>query len=483
MVDELKMPAAEPQITTAALRALEQTAIMDRALLARRMGMTFGVKRDMWAILGYKDVITATDYRDKYERGGIAGRVVDALAKAVWRGDGDIFEDNNPETKTEFEKAWYDLNDQHQVWSTLMRAHILASLGSFSAILLGAPGELNTVLPRGRVGQLLYMTPFGGGVIDSTNTQATRRSSSTVGADVTVQEWDNDARSPRFGQPTMYKLLRTNLSTPDLQKPIHWTRLVHIPAPGFLDDAIFGPPALKCVWNYLDDLDKVVGGGSEAFWLRANQGLHLDIDPKLDLADAVNTVDELKKQADNYAHQMTRMIRTRGVTIDTLGSDVANFKDPADAILTLIAGTCGIPKRILTGSEMGQLASTQDADNWDTQVDDCRTNYAHPVVLRRFIGRLIDYGYLPKPAQWSPKWPDSQELTEPEKMGLAEKASKLNNGGMVVVTAAEVREYLGKEPLTPAEIDAETNTNPDTAQVDQLAAALRNGGTLSLAIK
>lgn len=425
------------------------SALIERSALAKQLGYTFSGKRRIYEVLGYDETITARQYRERYARGGIAGRVVDALAKATWRGEGIIFEDEDPKKETTFEAAWKALNDQLKVWSTLQRAHIQASLGSFSVLLLGAPGDFTTELPRGKPGGLLYMTPFGGGVIDLTQM---RGQSSGVGADVQVSTWEEDSANPRFGQPLSYQLRRTNLTSPELQRPVHWTRVVHIPAPGFLDDAIFGPPGLEGVWNYLDDLDKVVGGGAEAFWMRANAGQQWDIDKKTtiptDPKDKQAELDRLKDQAEAYEHQMSRIIRTRGVNINQLGSDVADFKNPSDALLTLIAGTTGIPKRILTGSEMGELASSQDRDNWNDQVKDCRTAYAHPVILRPFIERLIEYGYLPPSTQWEVEWPDIESMSEDEKLDTAKKAQSLNAAGEIVITGAELREtYLEKDPL------------------------------------
>lgn len=433
------------------------SALIERSALAKQLGYTFSGKRRIYEVLGYDETITARQYRERYARGGIAGRVVDALAKATWRGEGIIFEDEDPKKETTFEAAWKALNDQLKVWSTLQRAHIQASLGSFSVLLLGAPGDFTTELPRGKPGGLLYMTPFGGGVIDLTQM---RGQSSGVGADVQVSTWEEDSANPRFGQPLSYQLRRTNLTSPELQRPVHWTRVVHIPAPGFLDDAIFGPPGLEGVWNYLDDLDKVVGGGAEAFWMRANAGQQWDIDKKTtiptDPKDKQAELDRLKDQAEAYEHQMSRIIRTRGVNINQLGSDVADFKNPSDALLTLIAGTTGIPKRILTGSEMGELASSQDRDNWNDQVKDCRTAYAHPVILRPFIERLIEYGYLPPSTQWEVEWPDIESMSEDEKLDTAKKAQSLNAAGEIVITGAELREtYLEKDPLSEEDLIVE----------------------------
>lgn len=472
MSDETTKPDAELRDAT--------TALIERFNWARQMGMTFNGDRDTYAVLGYPTVISAQQYRERYARGGIAGRVVDALAKAVWRGEGRIYEDENPDTSTKFEQDWQALNDKLRVWPTLGRLHILASLSSFSVLLLGAEGDLEQELPKGKPGGILYLTPFGGGVVNTaTGAGRNRGQAAGIGADVTVQKWDEDPKSPRFGQPISYQLKRTNVSLPSQVKPVHWTRVIHVPAPGFLDDAVFGPPALESVWNYLDDLDKVVGGGAEAFWLRANAGLHINIDKKMQLADAKNTLESLAEQVKLYEHNLSRVMRTRGVDVNQLGSDVADFKQPSDAIVTLIAGTSGIPKRILTGSEMGQLASEQDRDNWNDQIKDCRSAYAAPTIVRQFVDRLVKYGYLAQPKTYEVAWPDVESMSEVEKLDAAAKAMSLNDHGERVITGAEVREtYLNREPL-----EEEDEPTEEEEQIERLEAALRRGGTLSLAVK
>lgn len=440
------------------LRSLT-SAISERIILARMLGMTHAGKRDVYGVLGYDDTISWRQYRDRYARGGIAGTVVDARPNAVWRGEGGVFEDEDPETETQFEAEWATLNTRFDVWPKCRQAHILASLGSFSGLMLGGLGDWDLELPHGRPGTLLYISPKSGGVVDPL-LQQRGRSQDSGGAELTVASWEESAKSPRFGLPLTYYLKNTNVTNPDQGRPVHWSRIVHIPAFGFLDNGVYGPPALERVWNYLLNLDKVEGGGSEAFWLRANAGTHINVDKKMTLsADpkaAEKELQDLKDQADAYAHQLTRMMRTRGVDINQLGSDVADFKGPVDTLITLIAGTCRIPKRIFVGSERGELSSGQDADNWDDEVKDCRNGYAYPTILRPLVTRLIDYGYLTKPAQWKPLWPDIAELTAEEKIDTATKANALNANGQIVITSAEIREtYLDLDPLTEDELQVE----------------------------
>lgn len=472
------MPVAELRSATSML--------IERMQFLRAAGLSFGGKRDLYEILGYPDVISPEQYRRRYTRGGIAGRVVDAMPKATWRAGGEIIEDENPEVSTDLEKTWEALEKRLRLIAMFQRLDILANQGRYACLLLGAPGTFDTELKKGNPDKLLYVTPF-------------------AEEDARIMTWELNEQDPRFGQPTSYQLSRLAPNSLALfgarnvpaftpvafQKPVHWSRIIHVPAEGVLDSDIFGPPALERVWNLLDDLDKVIGGGAEAFWLRANQGLHLNIDKDIKTLTPEEKAD-LSTQADEYQHNIRRMLRTRGVEIDTLGSDVANFSNPADAVVTQISGAKAIPKRILTGSEMGELASSQDRENFRDQVNGRQIGYATPWLIRPFIDRLMAYNYLPTPGtgpdgyEW--KWSHVQVLTEQEKAEGASKWAGVNSAqGAPVFLNAEIREkWYALPPLTPEQIQKEKEINkpleppppqlPPGATVDENGQAIDKDG-------
>ena len=418
----------------------------------RQAGFSFDGERDLYEILGYPEVITAKEYRDRYARGGIAKRIVEAFPKATWRGGGELMEDENPNVSTAFEDAWDELNKRLKIWQQFQRVDILAGLSTYAVLLIGAPGEFSQPLPKGAPEKLTYLQPY----IGEGGPNAMRAARAQLANSCSIHSWETDAANPRFELPLFYQLKRQDVASPMLTQPVHWTRIVHV-AEGCLEDEVYGQPTLENIWNLLDDLDKVTGGGAEAFWLRANQGLQLDVDKDM----APLTVDEKKalaEQADEYQHNIRRMLRTRGVTVNTLGSDVANFANPADAILTQIAGAKGIPKRILTGSEMGELASSQDRDNWKDQINGRQTGYAGPFIIRVLVDRLIEYGYLPKPGEeYEVVWPQIQVLTEQEKSEGALKWAQVNSTqGKPVFLSEEIRDkWYSLEPLTPEQIEAD----------------------------
>jgi hypothetical protein len=430
----------------ARLRALT-SILLDRFQFMRQAGLTFGGARDMYDILGYDRIVTAKQYRDEYARGGIAKRIVECYPKATWRGGVEIYEDEENETDTGFEKAWKDLETRLSIWSVLQRADILAGLSTYSVILLGAPGNLDEEMPKGSPDQMAFVTPFAGGGGPGPNQGTQAQASNYV--DATIRDFDTDPTSRRFGLPLFYQLRRLDVTSPALQRPVHWSRIIHV-AEGVLDNEVYGQPTLENVWNLLADLEKVTGGGAEAFWLRANQGMNLNLDK--DVAMDPDDQAKLKDEVGEYQHNISRVLKTRGMEVKMLGSDTANFVGPVDAILKQIAGSKGIPMRILTGSEMGQLASGQDADNWNTAVMDRRTSYAGPCIVRRLVDRLVEYAYLPTPAQYEVNWPVEENLTETEKAALALSLANVNKVyGATVFDDDFIRDKCYKlEPLPEA---------------------------------
>jgi hypothetical protein len=403
------------------LRSLAST-ITSRATLATAAGLTFGGSRDVYEALGYQKILTVRDYRYRYQRNAIAGRIVEALPKATWRNFPVVNDDEDPKVETQFEADVTELDKNVNLWATLLRADILAGFGRYAVVLIGTPGNLESELPKGKsVENILYLSPFSED-------------------DVSIKTLVSDATNSRYGLPDVYEFKR--ISATGESKTVHWSRVLHI-ADGILDEQIYGEPRLQRCWNLLDDLEKVTGAGAEAFWLRAHQGYQLDINPEVEMDP--DDLTALQEEADAFVHNLRRYIRTQGVTLKALGSDVANFSNQVDAILTQISGGTGIPKRILVGSEMGELASTQDRTNWAERVIDRRTQYAAPQIVRPFLDRLLEYGYL-SPAEgddYQIFWPKIQDLDESQRATIAVQLSGLNQKAKgTIITAAEIRDHI-----------------------------------------
>jgi hypothetical protein len=446
------MPRAKA--VTAAIHEVEAlrfaSDMVSRAQIAGMAGLTFSGRRDLYGALGYRRVVTYRDLMARYERGDIAARLVEAYPKETWRVGVEIIDDEDPEVTTDLEQAMADLNERLYLWVELYRLDVLAGQGEYAGLVLGAEGDPAGELPKMSSQEgILYLQPYGQ---DS----------------LKIDSYDEDPASPRFGQPQFYALSAASVGKrKQVSRRLHWSRVLHA-AHNVLDNKVIGKPHLLRVWNRLDDLDKVVGGGAEAFWLRANQGhvYSIDKDTKFEAAQLT----KLKEEADELAQGMRRTMALRGATVQALGSDVANFVNQITGIVSLISGATGIPQRILLGSERGELASTQDAKAWDDRVGDRREQFATPLV-RQFVDRLIERGALP-PAddeKYDVRWPEFEELTLDQKAGVAGALADLNKkSGGTIVLPEEIRDrVLGWSRLTKeqlAKIEEEKQAGEEKAR-------------------
>ena len=137
--------------------------------------------------------------------------------------------------------------------------------------------------------------------------------------------------------------------------------------------------------------------------------MHIDVDKEMsmDPADEAALSDEIEE----YQHQLRRFIRTRGVKINNLGSDVGDPTGVFGMQMSLLSGATQIPQRILLGSEAGQLASEQDRANWAERIDERQLSFAGPKVLKPLVILLQSAGVLPEDPTLEWDWPGAFKLS------------------------------------------------------------------------
>lgn len=414
-------------------------AMLSRASLAAKAGIRFGTLRNYYTTFGYKTVLTYDDFLVKYQRQDIVSRIIDAPPGATWS--------NPPEFSDKtLNDAWTKLNTEHQLWHKLQRADRLARLGQYSLLLFGFDNSSLSSPLNASPAELIYVRPIGMNSVDS----------------ITLE---NDSTSPIFGKPSSYKLKRvedalrssitpTSTSITSLPIAANAAHVVHV-VENALDDEIFGIPIIERCFNLLDDLLKVTGGTAETFWAVSNRGMQADIDKDMSLTP--EDEDALADEIDEYIHGISRVMHTRGVTMKNLGSDTPKPKEVFDMLMSLLSGTTGIPKRILIGSEAGQLASEQDRANWAERVDERNTLYAEPHILRPAVSLLQKAGVLPD-VEYTIKWPSAFKLSPIEEGALlTSKGRAINNlakqtgkGAMQITSVEEARNIVGLEGDLPA---------------------------------
>ena len=441
-----------------------------RGLLARLTGGAFGGKRDLYETFGWDRAITAEQMWSMYTRGGIARRLVHAYPDAVW-GNPPTFD--RKKTTTAWIDAWDSLVEDQNLWAIFHRLDRLSQLGQYAVLLIGTDDgqDLSRPLRESGSRKVLYLQPYSdrSAVITKWGTDPTK-ANFNLPEEYTIYPDLSDRETRALGGA----LAGSHASPSRGSFRVHHSRVLHV-TQSQLESDVFGAPLLWSVWNYLTDLMKVVGGSAESYWLTANRGMHANLDPEVDLEPEDEAA--LTEEIEEYQHGLRRFIRTRGVDVKSLGTDVADPKGPFEVLVTLIAGAYGVPRRVLLGSESGHNASTQDKGNWAEHVLEYRKLTAVPNFLRPFIKRMTQIGVLPvtskakKPVE---QWPDAYRLSPLEEgqranqrataaANLSNAISKLPN----IMGRQEGRTWLGLDPDDKGDEWEITSNQPEVVVGDK----------------
>lgn len=398
------------------------SALTNRLALARKLGQSHGGDRDLYSTLGYPQEVKSTDLIGLWQRQAMARALVDRPVKKTWQGDVVITEPGD-EDETDLEKKFKELNERIELKSRLLRADRLAQLGEYSVLLLGFDDSSEDTWAR-PVGvedegtdidrELLYVRPISKGNAE-------------------VDAYEEDPSNPRFGLPRIYEIDLDrpddedvgNKSVDDRTLKVHHSRIIHV-AFDLLENEVEGNPIMKAAYNRLKDLEKLVGGSAEMFWRGARPGYTGSAKEDYNLGEDAEK--NLKEQLDEYENDLRRFIVSEGIDLSSLEQQISDPEGHVTVQVQMLSAVSGIPVRILIGSERGELASTQDQENFKEFIQTRRTEEAEPNILRPFVDRMIKYGVLPEPQNkevgYSVVWSNLFTLGEKEKAEVGQNRAE-----------------------------------------------------------
>ena len=421
-------------------------------------GSQFLGARNIAEVVGYPSELTFEDYFLAYDRQDVATRVVETYPDYTWIEAPEVYE--SEESKyTPFEAEWLELCSDMDIIGTIKALDILAGIGEYGVLVFGVDDgrELNTpLLPRANL-KLIYMRPYHQG-------------------EITIEQWDTNKNSIRYMLPTVYKITPYEYKDSSIRAPasgasftVHYTRVLHF-ADNALNSRIVGVPRLKRVYDRMIDIQKIVAGSGEMFWRGAYQGFSFEADADGEISDDDRV--QMKEDIQKYMMGVDRTMLLKGVKTNTLSPSVSSPKEHLDAQLKMVSIASRIPTRILSGSEMGKLASTEDAKNWALQIRTRRTNVAEPRILRPFVKFCTDNGIIPKPAaSYKIVWP---ELDIPTDKDQSESAMNFTNALSVYATNKlylfmPFRDYLMSVWNYPVTLAEEMASKIDTAAFEKMS--------------
>jgi uncharacterized protein len=400
--------------------------ITGRFNLFSKMGEQYGGDRNLYQALGYREVLNYNDYWSQYKRQDIAKAIINRPVALTWKGQLSLIESSD-DNQTPLEQAWEELVEALKLKNKFVRVDKLTCLGKYGVLLLGLDDvkqREDFVKPvEGTTRKLLYVRPLG-------------EENAKIGT------WEKDAANPRYGLPLYYDItLKNPGSGESYTLKVHHTRIIHTTYE-LLEDETEGVPVLEAVFNRLQDLEKLIGGSAEMFWRGARPGYSGEVQPDFKMSDQM--WDDLKTQIEEYEHNLRRILVAEGVNMKELAMQIADPKNHVDVQMQMISAVTGIPKRMLTGSERGELSSTQDQDEWRDYIQTRREEYAEASIVRPFIETMIKYGVLPHASAegYSVGWSDLFARGEKE---LAEVGQ---------IRAAALKDYVSQpvaEEVVPSE--------------------------------
>lgn len=479
-----------------------------RTEFLRRYLSIDGFQRNINSSCNYPEgvVIDPWYFRDLYDREPVATRVVELMPKECWQVQPEVYEDEDADSDTPFEKgvadlsktlrgqSWYQDDEGGPVNECLFRADKLSRIGTYGIILIGfddgrplyepveglvsnkrptdnrllqqvsvprldlaeikyAEGFIKTSPhakvttnmsdPSGKlVGQLTRNVPnpstsatvYQGG--EFAPLSASSLDSQYLGVQysppefpvtkprgpglgvifirpfdqtlVQVTQWESNIRSPRFGQPIMYRVTlndpreqHTGIGMPMATVQVHWTRVVHL-ADNLNSSEVIGVPAIRPVLNPVLDIRKIRGAAGEAYWKGGFPGISLETHPQLG-GDVPVDSSSIKDMFENYFNDLQRYMLNVGMSAKMLSPTCVDPTPYVNVAMEAICVQLGCPVRVFRGSERGELASSQDDSAWNDRVRHRQVSYVTPRVIVSFYDRMIMSGVLPQPRQKTPE--------------------------------------------------------------------------------
>ena len=418
-----------------------------RSQYAALLGQSYGGARDLYNICGHNKQLIFQDFWNMFRRGPLGKRVVNAPVESTWRNGFRILEDGQPKD-TEFEKAYKAMDEKFKLTSRFARLDKLVGLGEYAILLMG----FNDGAPLDQ--------PISG---TSKNRQLTYLQTYHWGA-ASISEWDADPNSLRFGQPKLYQISLGNTTrssaAPSQSLTVHYSRVLHV-AEELIDNEVTGIPRLEASINILQNIEKIVSGSAEMFWQGALGGKAFSAKEGFNLTSA--SLSQMQEELDDFYNGLRRNLRLQGVDIQDIAPSLHDPKGWLEVQVDILSGITRIPKRLLLGSERGELASSQDESNWLSVIADRRCQYAEPQIIFPFIDYMIQLGVLPPTKEveegrgytikWSDLWsPSEQEQATTAKTKTEALAAYVNAPGAEEILPVDfyLEEFL---KLKPDQID------------------------------
>ena len=412
---------------------------------ARRIEAMFpgyfqNAKHDHNKDFGYPDHVDFDAVYQRYLRNGIAFAGIEQTILKTWQDNPELWE-NKDVKETYGESEIRQKFDDLRLWQKLAEADRRSMVGGYSGLILRYADDKRFLEPVGTV-------PGGlDGLVDIIPAWA---------GQLTVSSWDTDEMSPTYGEPTMFGFNESAVGDNSDRQAKNRSFELH-PDRVLIwskDGTVHNHSILEPGFNNLIDMEKISGAGGEGFWKNAKSAPVMETDADVSIADMAKGMgvgvdemaDKMNEQVEDFNKGFDAMLMLQGMKAKTLGVTLPQPEEFFNVALQGFAASIGIPLKVLVGSQSGERASTEDADEWSRTNMARRTNTARPTIMA-LVKKLETVRVLPE-QDWYIYWSDLTEASMGLKIDRADKMAAINQKLLdEVYTVDEIRETTGHGPI------------------------------------
>lgn len=400
-----------------------------------------------------------------YRKDCIARRAVQVWADEGWSVTPDVYDVEDTNKVSPFEKAWLDLpssisspvhnyssdHESNPIWQWLQLFDEMSGIGTYGVMLYGLDDGVDLSQPvvgfieENSTSLSIKKDDYQGVIKNKRPHKGVYRLhhnvSQTSGRKLLylrvfpeylaqIASYETNPSSPRYGLPTSYLLSfndqwssHDTSSMPTSSITVHWTRVQHLVVQ--MESSItYGTPVLEPILPRVLDLRKIYASSAEGYYRLGFPGISFETHPTLG-GDVDISISNTRSQLEQYMNGMQRYLIGLGMTAKTLPPSVTDPIPFIEKQLQAICMALDIPQRVFMGSERGELSSGQDDRRHKGKCRKRRTRFQSPRMLGPMINSLIAYGVLPIPdGGFKQVWPDQDTQTEDEKADVSVKKTQ-----------------------------------------------------------
>ena len=390
-----------------------------------------------WCEYGFPQEITFEDFAGLYRRGGLAHGAVNKLIGTCWKTQPEVIEGEEQDRATEataWEKAFKPVAARLRLWRAFAEADRRRLVGRYAGLLLQLRDSRAWDQPA------------------TSGAKALAKVIPAWAGSLTIQEFETDLRSARYGEPKMWQYTETLAGGNVSRRTIHPDRVFILG--DYSGDAIgFLEPA----FNAFISLEKVEGGSGESFLKNAARQLGVNFDKDVNLNEIATmygvSVDQLQQKFNDAAREVNRgndlMLITQGATTSALVSNTPDPRPTYDINLQTVSAALDIPSKILVGMQTGERASSEDQKYFNARCQSRRESEL-TYEINDFVAHLMRIGVVDRKAEFTAIWDDLTSATQADRLSEAKIMAEINTAALAsgeqVFSAEEIRETAGFEP-------------------------------------